>query len=156
MTAPIEKPCKDCITEGITTQRKLARNANGDLQPGPRCVTHHRAIKRWRKQRSHELRVEATYGISGEDYRALYSSQEGRCFICKVARGISRKLAVDHDHTKGCGHDPKMGCRNCVRALLCGPCNQAIGRLSPQALARAITVLTNPPAQYVLNQKGRS
>ena len=35
----------------------------------------------------------------------------------------------------------------CVRALLCGPCNQIIGRLGVEALCRLIQVLTDPPAR---------
>jgi len=31
--------CVDCVTEGITTERKLAIKRDGTLEPGPRCVT---------------------------------------------------------------------------------------------------------------------
>ena len=135
--------CKDCKRDGITSARPAPH-------PGPRCVTHHRAEKKRRSARAHALRTEATYRITGEEYQALYASQGGRCYICERATGKTKRLAVDHDHHKGCGHDPKTGCRNCVRALLCGPCNQMLGTMSPKSLARAITVLVHPPAQAVL------
>lgn len=138
--------CIDCISEGVTTARPTPHGG----PRSPLCVTHHRARRKTRSKRAHELRTEATYGITGDEYRALYRSQGGACFICQRATGKTKRLAVDHDHHKGCGHDPKTGCRKCVRALLCGPCNQMLGVMTPQSLARAVVVLTNPPAQHVL------
>ena len=88
--------------------------------------------------------------MTGEQYWALYEAQGRRCFICQRATGATKKLAVDHDHHRGCGHAPETGCPDCVRALLCGPCNQMIGRWNVAALRRAIEVLTEPPAQRVL------
>lgn len=137
------KQCKECMAEGITTLRPAPF-------PGPRCSTHHRLVTRHRKARAHERRTEATFGITGEQYWGLYELQGGRCYICRWARGAVKRLAVDHDHQK-CDHHPRdQGCPACVRALLCGPCNQMIGRLGVEALERAITVLTDPPAQKFL------
>jgi hypothetical protein len=98
------------------------------------------------------LRIAKGYGITGEEYRALYASQGGRCFVCQRATGRSKRLAVDHDHHKeGCRHAPDVGCPNCVRCLACGPCNRdLLGRYDVAALRRAIVVKTDPPAQYVL------
>lgn len=97
--------------------------------------------------------VVRTYGITSEQYQTLYEAQGGVCGICRVARGTVKRLAVDHDHQKArdeCDHDPKFGCPNCVRGLLCGPCNQMIGRLPAGALQRAIDYHENPPARQVL------
>ena len=137
--------CKDCAADGITTTRAAPH-------PGPRCTSHHRAVRRARSARAHDLRVEKFYGITAADYDLLYDSQNGVCFICRRARGLSKRLSVDHDHGKGCGHLPEVGCRYCVRALLCSTCNRVVvGRYDAPALARAITVLLYPPAQQVLN-----
>jgi hypothetical protein len=76
------------------------------------------------------------------------------CFICQRATGKTKRLAVDHDHDCDAGHDRNMGCPKCIRALLCGPCNRLVGFLDAEALARAIEVLTNPPAQRFLLAKG--
>jgi hypothetical protein len=70
--------------------------------------------------------------------------------VCRRATGKTKRLAVDHDHDLGCGHDPKVGCRNCVRALACGPCNSKVLILHTDALRRAIDVRENAPAQQVL------
>lgn len=137
------KRCKDCVAEGVATIRPTPF-------PGPRCSTHHRLFTAARKARAHERRTKATFGITGEQYWAIYQAQGGRCYICQWARGATKRLAVDHDHKKCSDHLPEQGCPRCVRALLCGPCNQTIGRLGVEALQRAITVLTDPPAQDVL------
>lgn len=46
----------------------------------------------------------------------MLAAQDDRCAICREAP--KRAFHVDHDHTTGI-----------VRALLCGPCNSAIGHL---------------------------
>lgn len=132
MTSPT---CVDCIAEGITTKRPIH---SGVLKP--RCSTHARAEKQRAKLAAHGRVVEATYGITGEDYWKLYAAQNERCAICRVARGVTKRLAVDHDHNTGE-----------VRGLLCGPCNQMIGRLGTEALLRAARYLEDPPARSVLN-----
>lgn len=59
------------------------------------------------------------YGITVEEYEALHAKQNGQCAICgrtdHDAKG--KRLAVDHCHTT-----------KKVRGLLCGNCNQGIGR----------------------------
>ena len=138
-----DKPCKDCVAEGITTKRPAEK-------PGPRCVTHWRAVVNARKYSAHARRLENNFGISDEQYWRIYESQDGRCYICQRATGKTKRLAVDHDHDL-CEHDPKVGCPQCIRALLCGPCNQMVGRYRVDALQRAIIVLTDPPAQRILS-----
>jgi hypothetical protein len=143
-----EVVCKDCIAEGVTRARPTPHGG----PRSPRCVTHHRARRKNQRDRSHARRTEATYGITTEQYWSLYDAQGCRCFICQRATGHRKRLAVDHEHHRvGCEHAPETGCPLCVRALLCGPCNQLIGRWGVTALTRAITVLTDPPAQRVLH-----
>lgn len=66
-----------------------------------------------------------TYGISYDDYFAIYSAQGEACAICgrsELRREQSGKrkqilpLFVDHDHTTGK-----------VRGLLCSKCNSGLG-----------------------------
>jgi hypothetical protein len=138
--------CIDCIAEGRRTARAAPR-------PGPRCLEHHREVKRRRSALAHANMLVEVYGITSEQYRAIYEYQQRHCAICQRSTGARKRLAVDHDHHKGCGHDPKLGCRNCVRALLCGPCNELLGRFDVAALKRAIHVLEDPPARRVLGGK---
>lgn len=138
--------CIDCIAQGVTTFRPVEF-----LGPRtPLCVTHRRARRRKTSARAHELRIERNFGISGEDYQLLYFAQEGRCFVCRRATGKTKRLAVDHDHHRCTDHPPDVGCRNCIRCLACGPCNELLGRYDVDALVRAIIVLKDPPAQKVL------
>jgi hypothetical protein len=100
--------------------------------PGPRCATHWRAVVRVRKKAAHEQRVQKTYDLPPGGYEQLYIAQGGVCAICRVANGRTKRLAVDHDHKTGA-----------VRGLLCGPCNQLVGRLrdSPAAFLRGYNYL---------------
>lgn len=144
-----EPACKDCRAEGITSIRKLATKADGSLQPGPRCVTHWRARRKIVRHAAHTKRIEKKFSLTGEQYWLLYACQGGKCFGCGYATGKTKRLAVDHDHDLAVehGHPADQGCPKCVRALLCGPCNQTIGRLGVEALLRLIQVLTDPPAR---------
>jgi hypothetical protein len=123
--------CKDCIAEGITTKRPAPH-------PGPRCATHHRKLRRYRNSAGHAKYVEATYGITGEQYQELYEAQGGKCFICRRATGAVKRLSVDHDHKTGI-----------VRGLLCRSCNRDVlghARDEVEFFQRAIEYLEDPPA----------
>lgn len=143
--------CKDCATEGVTTQRVIATDRNGKPYPGPRCVTHYRARKRELSGKAHSRRVETTYGITQAEYEAIYLAQGGKCAICQVATGKRKRLAVDHDHDCTQGHPPNIGCSKCIRGLLCSRCNYTLlGKYNEASLRRALTYLNYPPAQTVL------
>ena len=135
MTKP--KVCKDCIEQGITTKRKAPH-------PGPRCATHHRAKKRDRRNYTHSGHIMELYGITSEEYQRVYEYQNGTCAICQRARGLRKKLSVDHDHVSGE-----------VRGLLCQKCNRdVLGHLrdDPNALYRAADYLMSPPARQALGR----
>lgn len=147
------KPCKDCAASG----RPLTRPAP---HPGPRCATDWRAERKRRKVVAHGAHVERTYGLTAEEYKALYEFQGGRCYVCTVATGAARMLAVEHDHRVAayvCGHDPQQGCKRCVTGLACGPCNKdVLGRLgrNPETYRRIADALTNPPARRLFGGRG--
>jgi len=132
------KRCKDCVAEGVTTRRKLATKPDGTLQPGPRCVTHHRLKIKNSRQARWELDLMLNYGLTPKQYWAIYKEQDGCCYICWRAQGISRRLCVDHDHRTGK-----------VRGLLCRHCNRdVLGFLREDvgAFERAVKYLRYPPA----------
>lgn len=122
------KVCVDCKAAG----RPLTRPAPF---PGPRCATDNTAIKRARRLARSVRHVEVTYDISDEEYNALYAFQGGRCALCPRATGATKRLAVDHDHRRGCGHDPAKGCKKCVRGLVCGPCNDVLAHFRDEPMA---------------------
>ncbi|AOQ27515.1 endonuclease VII [Rhodococcus phage Espica] len=134
MTKP--RTCKDCLVEGVTTRRPAPH-------PGPRCTTHHRAVSQQRRATARERHITTTYGITEDEYQAIYEFQGGRCYFCQRAKGTGRKrLSVDHDHETGM-----------VRGLLCKSCNRdVLGHLrdDPNAFQRAIDYLASPPALEVI------
>lgn len=136
------RQCKDC---GSTT-RTLPN-------PGPRCATCWRAVKKARSAASHARRVEDTYSLTSEAYKALYEAQGGFCFVCRRANGSARRLSVDHDHR--CCPGP-TSCGRCVRALLCRPCNDLLGHVRDdiETLKRAAIVIRDHPAQEILQKLG--
>lgn len=152
--AKLADRCVDCLESGEDPKgaRKLALKDDGTRQPGPRCVTHHRARRKDVSAQAHAKRIEATYELTHEQYWALYQAQDCRCFVCRKSTGKARRLAVDHDHLLALehGHDPKQGCIRCIRALLCKRCNTLVGWLDVEALQRAIVLLTDPPARKIL------
>lgn len=152
--AKLADRCVDCLESGDDPKgtRKLALKDDGSRQPGPRCVTHWRARRKTVSAAAHERRLDGEFDLTPELYWAIYEAQGCKCFICRKSTGKARRLAVDHDHLLALehGHDPKKGCRRCIRALLCKRCNTLVGWLDVEALKRAIILLTDPPARPIL------
>lgn len=72
------------------------------------------------------------YGLSIEQYEAMFLEREGRCDCCGEPETQHRTLAVDHDHATGR-----------IRGLLCQGCNTGIGKLGDtiEGLEKAIDYL---------------
>ncbi len=138
-----------CMNAG-TDRAHVARPAPYGGPRSRRCATCERAFKKAARARAKAARVERVYSLTAEQYDAILESQGGRCYICRRATGRTKRLACDHDHS--CCSGP-TSCGKCIRALLCGPCNQTLGRWnSPEILARAARVLLFHPAQEVLRK----
>ena len=108
-------------------------------QPSKRAL----ATRAWRERETEDERAVRVlrytlynHRMTMEQYTALRLEQADRCGACKepLRFGESRAVTVDHDprcceyktlstgRTKG-----SISCGKCVRALLCSPCNRAIG-----------------------------
>ena len=72
------------------------------------------------------------YGITQDEYDAMYENQGGVCAICGGVNANRRTLGVDHNHTTGK-----------IRGLLCHACNTGIGHLqdATELLCQAIVYL---------------
>ncbi|WP_371818271.1 endonuclease VII domain-containing protein [Pseudarthrobacter sp. C4D7] len=82
------------------------------------------------------------FGITRETYDALLSLQGGVCWLCKQLPNFGRNsLSVDHDHN--CCADKYKTCGGCIRGLLCGSCNLALGQFdhNPERLEAAFKYL---------------
>lgn len=84
------------------------------------------------------------YGLTARQLKSMYDKQENRCAICDRTQE-KRKLSVDHDHSCCSG---ETSCGKCVRALICNPCNVALGMMKDNAatLRRAADYLENFPS----------
>jgi hypothetical protein len=86
------------------------------------------------------------YGLTETEYRALYRAQGGRCYVCRVATGKSRRLGVDHNHLTG-----EVRGLVCTGSLSAMTCNRLIAIFTRDALIRAAQMLSDPPpARLVL------
>lgn len=105
----------------------------GDYLANPRIKggLHSFCLRCWRSDK-----LKAAYGITLDDYEVMLAAQGGGCAICGGVNASGRNLSVDHDHA--CC-PVGTSCGQCVRALLCDPCNRSIGlmRDDPKRLEAA-------------------
>lgn len=101
----------------VVERRKAYNKANSDKIKADR--------QRWYQSQNAEINArrriayrEKVYGISAEDWNALFDSQGRVCAICKSDTPGKRHWSTDHCHTTGK-----------VRGILCAPCNLALGAL---------------------------
>lgn len=92
------------------------------------------------KRRKNELGPVAfrvrQHGLTESEYYEMLGKYEGRCWICKSENAT----VIDHDHSCCKG---STGCRNCVRGVLCSPCNTMLGQADDDKnkLLRAVDYL---------------
>ena len=101
-----------------------------------------------------KARLKKIHRMTLEQYESLKAFQGGVCPLCLRAKGISKALAVEHDHKKArelCKdiHPENESCENCWRGLACGKCNGILGffRDDPDMALRFYSYLFDPPAQ---------
>lgn len=84
---------------------------------------------------SRDQKMKSFYGLDPEAMRKLMTAG---CSIC----GSNERLHVDHDHSCCPG---VRSCGSCVRGVLCGTHNRAIGMFSDDVvlLQKAIDYLTS-------------
>lgn len=124
--------------DALNAQRRQRRKDNPDevraagrekfRQNRDKITAQMRARWHARKGELNAKRQREKYGLTADEIAAMHTKQDGRCAIC----GDQRKLGVDHDHATGA-----------VRALLCTPCNTALGLLkeNPTRIRAALAYL---------------
>jgi hypothetical protein len=85
------------------------------------------------RQNARRFKLKSKYGITPEQYDAMYAEQRGLCFLCGRSQTGSRRLDIDHCHRT-----------RQLRKLLCGICNRFVGVIErdPGWLARTLEYLT--------------
>jgi hypothetical protein len=64
------------------------------------------------------------HGITVVEYLKILEAQGFKCATCNTESNVKRRLSIDHDHSCCEG---RYGCRDCIRGLLCVPCNNTVG-----------------------------
>jgi hypothetical protein len=117
------------------------REALVEKQPGETDADydarHRRAKREFTGSGYWEGDLKRRYGLTKADVARMAEEQNHCCAICgtpekEMRNGITRHLAVDHDHGTGA-----------IRGLLCQSCNTGLGKFrdDPLILARAIAYL---------------
>lgn len=65
------------------------------------------------------------FGISPDWFDTTFEAQGKCCAICQSPDPRGRGWAIDHDHR--CCPGKSGSCGQCVRGILCSPCNLALG-----------------------------
>lgn len=117
------KTCSKCDKEKVISE--FAKNPSSKSGLSNKCRECFNAQVRARytkdDRRRHHLRYK--FGLSLEQYEQMIEDCDARCPACKRQ---STDLHIDHDHRCCSG---KSSCGKCIRGLLCGPCNRALGLL---------------------------
>ncbi|MFG2078704.1 endonuclease domain-containing protein [Nonomuraea maritima] len=93
-----------------------------------------------------QCRVLQRHNLQWDQYERLLQEQGDSCAICMVTLDGRRDTQIDHDHSCCPG---SSSCGKCVRGLLCGNCNKALGlmRDNVTALMRAVEYLQRSSGQ---------
>lgn len=101
------------------------------------------------RDRAWARKLKTQFGLTVEDYNAMFEAQQGLCRICRqpesqIQKGRVIRLAVDHCHET-----------DVVRGLLCRACNTGLGqfRHSPKLLEAAMGYLSTKDADSQLRLK---
>lgn len=82
--------------------------------------------------------LQKSYGISVDEWDAMFAKQSGRCAVCSVHQSETRRrFDVDHNH----GTEQ-------VRSLLCEDCNKLIG------LSHEDPLVLRQAAEYLERHRG--
>ena len=127
----VQTYCKSCHLE-YGRQRYAAPESHR------RRKMNRKESKRRRAASSRKWYLKSTYGITEEQYLALYEKHNGGCWICGEKKDYF--LHVDHNHSCCAG---AKSCGKCIRGLLCFNCNTMIGhaRDNVELLQRAINYI---------------
>lgn len=128
----VSKTCTRCkVEQGINNFYRNDKTADGKQSHCKSC--NRTSAAKWRERNPgkwREVDLRHKYKMSQADYDKMLASQNGVCAICGGINDNGRMLAVDHNHDCCPG---KRSCGNCVRQLLCGNCNNGLGRFKDNA-----------------------
>lgn len=118
-----KKICSKC--KELKSMDDYFADASTKRKVGSVCIE---CKKIYRSTNEYQIRDNTrSWGITSEDYLGILEEQLGVCAIegCQRSTYNGRRLAIDHDHST-C-HPGRFGCSECIRGLLCGAHNTALG-----------------------------
>jgi hypothetical protein len=115
--------CRSCKQKGDTAYNVGHREQRAAAERERHAL--HPEVNRARASANHARNPGRRYGLTSDEFWAMFDRQGGKCPICRASLTIGTQThAVDHDHS--CC--PGIGsCGRCVRGLLCAPCNKGMG-----------------------------
>lgn len=132
--------CKPCNSESYKTWYYADTEKSRAVSKRWRDDNPEKRQKIWVEYRLQDkhLKLIKGFGISLQTYLNMLDLQQERCRICERHMSMfKRMLSVDHDRQCCSG---SKSCGKCIRGLLCGNCNTALGLFSddPDRMRRAI------------------
>ena len=116
------RSCAVCLTNKQEIEFALNPSAKSGLSNKCRECFNAQVRSRYTTDDRRRHHLKYRFGLTIEDYDTMLNDCDGVCPACKRAL----PLHIDHDH--GCCPG-KQSCGKCIRGLLCGPCNRALGLL---------------------------
>ena len=129
MSEIILKVCYKCkIAKELTQFHKDSSNKSGVQGKCIPCAAkYYQGNRDLFLTSSRKYRLKRAYGITPERFQELLAYQDHKCALCGATEPTGKGTwHVDHDHSCCPG---STGCGQCVRGLLCHPCNVKLGVL---------------------------
>lgn len=125
--------CRGCETKF----ERRSKHGNDPIFCSPKCRSrwHYESdrgraneyARKWRSENRERVRaakLRTQYGLDVADFNAILDAQGGGCAICANPQPRGTNWHIDHDHS--CC-PAKKSCGQCIRGILCGPCNRGLG-----------------------------
>lgn len=129
-----------------TPESKAERQARGRVYSAAYRAKQKPKVTPEEARRQHLL---STFRITLQQEQAMIAAQGGKCALCREPLG--KRYAVDHDHDC-CPRGKRPACGECIRGVLCMPCNTMEGWVS-RAIRLGLIVAAGPMIEY---RRGRA
>jgi hypothetical protein len=133
--------CKSCHAANgrayykANTEKAAAKNRAYHKANPEKAAARNRAWNEANPEKVAAKNRASRYNLTDEKYQELLDKQNNNCRIC-LKPFAGKTPHIDHDHVCCPG---KKSCGKCIRGLLCGNCNAALGLFkdNPEYLERA-------------------